>query len=546
MRIKQLKCLMDRPDKDSVAFPLLTQAEIDQLAKYGERFTFQDGDALWEAGESDYCFYVILSGAASIRDSKDSVNEVARHEPGHFSGDVDLMTSRPAPVGGYAVGPTEALRLSAESVREVVRVEQELGGKLLLAFIRRRDILMGLPNHGILVIGSNLDPATLSIRQFLGRNRVVHQWKKPEDEETQEILKAFGLAASDMPIVFVQGHRLIQPTIETLAEVVGVRRTAQRRTYDLVIIGAGPAGLAAAVYGSSEGLQTLLLDKSAPGGQASWSSGIENYMGFPEGLTGSDLASRGLVQAQKFGTEISIPEEAVSIECGENGHLVKLADGEQISTRAVILATGASYQKLDIPGFSEFESKGVYYAATRLEAGFCKDEEVAVIGAGNSAGQAAVYLSQHCKKVSLIVRGNQLNAAMSDYLTYRVEQIPNIEVLMETQVSFVEGDTIIERIGVKGKTNATLPCAGLFVFIGASPNTGFLKGVVELDKNGFVITGDAMRAFWNENRLPYYLETSCPGIFAAGDCRVASVKRVASSVGEGSMAVTFVHRYLAL
>lgn len=504
-----------------------------------------DGEALWNAGDVDFCFFVILSGGAIIRNTVGEAVQVAYHHPGEFTGDVDVMSGRPAPVGGYADGETRVLQLSAEDLREVVRVEQNLGGKILLAFIRRREILLESEDHGVLLVGSAFDPETMAIRTFLGRNRVVHRWKQPEDEETAQVLEAFKLTASDTPIVFLGNERLVHPSLDYLGTRLGIRRETDKRQYDLVIVGAGPAGLAAAVYGASEGLHTLMLDRSGPGGQASWSSRIENYMGFPEGLTGSDLASRGLIQAQKFGAEISVPAEVTRIECGISGQQLHLATGETIDARAVLVATGANYQRLNVPGFDKFERTGIYYAATRMESGFCEDAEVIVVGAGNSAGQAAVFLSQHAKRVRLVVRGDRLNKSMSDYLSYRVEQIPNIEVHLETEVAQLNGGDSLESADLKGKTEQTVPCAGVFVFIGATPNTDFLRDTVTLDRNGFVLTGDAMRAYWDLPRLPYYLETSCPGIFAAGDCRVGSVKRVASSVGEGSMAVTFVHRYLA-
>lgn len=533
-------------ESDPIAFPTLSPQEIDILRPRGVEKTYADRDALWEAGDTDFCFFVVLSGAVRIRNSRDSKDIVAHHRPGAFTGDVDVMSGRPAPIGGYADGETRVLQLSAEDVRDVVRVEQELGGKILLAFIRRRQLLLESTEHGALLVGSPLDPETTKVREFLGRNRVVHHLRPPEDPDTAEILKAFNLTAADTPLLFIGQARMSHPTIEEIADKLGIRRQTDQQQYDLVIIGAGPAGLAAAVYGASEGLKTLMLDRAAPGGQASWSSRIENYMGFPEGLTGSDLASRGLIQAQKFGTDISIPAEVASIDCGKGGHEITLADGGTIQSRAVIVATGANYQKLAVPGFDKFEASGVYYAATQLESGFCRDAEVVVVGAGNSAGQAAVFLSQSCQKVRLIVRGDRLNKAMSDYLSYRVERIPNIEVHLETEVCHLLGQERLESAVLTGATEGAVPCAGLFVFIGATPNTAFLKDKVALDRNGFILTGDSMRAYWDETRIPFYLETSCPGIFAAGDCRVGSVKRVAASVGEGSMAVTFVHRVLSL
>ena len=531
---------------DAVAFPILTDAEIDILRTRGKESHFVDREPLWQSGDVDFCFFVILSGGVIIRNTVDDPVEIAKHGAGAFTGDVDVMNGRPAPVGGFAKGDTVVLQLSAEDVREVVRVEQNLGGKILAAFIRRREILLNSGDFGLLIVGSALDPDTMALRTFLGRNRVVHHWKRPEDEATAVMLTAFGLTAADTPFVLLGSERLLHPTVDELSTRLGIKRDTNKSQYDLVIVGAGPAGLAAAVYGASEGLHTLLLDRSGPGGQASWSSRIENYMGFPEGLTGSDLAARGLIQAQKFGAEISVPADVSRIECSEHGQQIFLSEGEVIDARAVIVATGANYQRLNVPGFDRFEKAGVYYAATRMESDFCADAEVVVVGAGNSAGQAAVFLSQTAKKVRLIVRGDRLNKAMSDYLSYRVEQIPNIEVHLETEVCALSGGTTVEQAVLTGGTNETVPCAGLFVFIGATPNTEFVRDTVALDRNGFVLTGDSMRAFWELGRMPYYLETSCPGIFAAGDCRVGSVKRVASSVGEGSMAVTFVHRYLSL
>lgn len=533
---------------DALTFPRLADAEIDILRMVGEEMTFTDRQSLWVPGECDYCFFVILTGGAFVADSPDAPKpeHIAYHGARAFTGDVDMMTGRPAPVGCYSDGDTRTLRLSAEELREIVRVEQNLGGKILGAFIRRREILLQSESHGVLVVGSRFDPETIAVREFLGRNRVVHHWRQPEDPGTKELMRGFGLKAKDTPMVLLGEERLTHPSIETLADRLGVRRDTGTKQYDLVIIGAGPAGLAAAVYGASEGLQTLLLDRSAPGGQASWSSRIENYMGFPEGLTGSDLAARGLIQAQKFGAQISIPADVSHLDGCKTGHRLTLENGDTIDARAIVVATGAKYQKLDIPGFDQFEKAGVYYAATRMEADFCADDEIVVVGAGNSAGQAVVFLSQFCKKVHLIVRGDKLNAAMSDYLSYRVEQIPHVEVHLGTEVTCLQGGDRVGRAVLEGATNATVPCAGFFVFIGATPNTAFLKDCIALDDKGFVQTGDALGKEWTESRPPFYLETSCPGVFAAGDCRVGSVKRVASAVGEGSMAVTFVHRVLAM
>jgi thioredoxin reductase (NADPH) len=361
---------------DAIAFPTLSDAEIDVLRPYGEETTLQDGEALWNAGDVDFCFFVILSGGAIIRNTVGEASQVAYHSPGGFSGDVDVLSGRPAPVGGYADGETHVLQISAENLREIVRVEQNIGGKILAAFIRRRELLLDLSQHGILIIGSPFDPDTVAIRTFLARNRVVHRWNQPEEEATADILTAFGLSAADTPLLLIGTERLIHPSIRDLGTRLGIRRDTDKSHYDFVIVGAGPAGLAAAVYGASEGLHTLMLDRAGPGGQASWSSRIENYMGFPEGLTGSALAARGLIQAQKFGAHMSVPAEVIKIDCEEHGQLIHLATGETVHARATLVASGANYQKLDVPGFAKFATSGIYYAATRMEAGFCTDSEI--------------------------------------------------------------------------------------------------------------------------------------------------------------------------
>lgn len=530
---------------DPIAFPILTAAQIEALRPKGKERVYQPGEWLFESGDTEFCCFVVLDGAVEIRDHAGTGSLITTHGPGSFTGDVDLLSGRSAPVGGVAVGEARVLQLAAEDVREVVRVDQDLGAILVLAFMRRRDLLLQKELYGIQLIGSRFDPETQAVRSFLTRNRVVHRWQAIEDGDAGQILQALGLGPESTPLIVNGGEFYVRPSVDDMAECIGVRRTVAHREVDLAIVGAGPAGLAAAVYGASEGLRTILLDRAAPGGQASWSSRIENYMGFPEGLTGSELASRGYLQAQKFGAEISIPSEVTHLECGPLGHHLTLSTGETIDARAVLLATGATYQRLNVPGFTDFETKGIYYAATRMEADFCRDREVVVVGAGNSAGQAAVYLSTLCSKVHLVVRGDRLNKSMSDYLSYRIEQIPNIKIHLETEVAACAGETLLEEVTLRGASSGCIPVAGLFIFIGAIPNTEFVADAVARNEDGFILTGEAIREYWSLERAPYYLETSCPGVFAAGDCRVGSVKRVAASVGEGSMAVTFTHRVLA-
>ena len=530
--------------RDSVAFPILTETQIDLLRPRAKQIELQPGEWLWKTGDTDFCCFVVLEGTVEIRDEAGSGQLIATHEAGAFTGDIDLLSGRSAPVGGVAAAPVTLLQLGAEDIRELVRVDQDLGATFILAFMRRRELLLQENTYGMLLIGSRFDPDTQAIRTFLARNRILHRWQTLEDGESAQILRTLGLGPESTPLLSSASDVYVRPSVEDIANCLGIRRSVDKNQYDLVIIGAGPAGLAAAVYGASEGLRTLMVDRAAPGGQASWSSRIENYMGFPEGLTGSELAARGYLQAQKFGAEISIPADVVAMTCSDTGHELTLRSGEVFNARAVLIATGATYQKLNVPGFSDFETRGIYYSATRMEADFCRDQEVVVVGAGNSAGQAAVYLSTQCKTVRLIVRGDRLNKAMSDYLSYRIEQIPNVEVHLETNVTACEGADLIERVYLDGKTNGCVPCAGLFIFIGAEPNTGFLSEHVKRDEKGFILTGEAVRDGWTLDRPPFYLETSCPTVFAAGDCRVGSVKRVAASVGEGSMAVTFTHRVL--
>jgi thioredoxin reductase (NADPH) len=531
--------------RDPLAFPILTEAQIALLREHGEGRSLADGEALWRVGDTEFSLFVVLSGRVEIVEDGCAIHKsVAYHAEGEFSGDVDLLSGRPSAVSSYASGPADILEVSAIELRDVIRLDQELGSVILQAFLRRREILRNEGNHGVRIIGSPYDPETLKIREFLQRNRVLFHWKKPEEEGIQALLEQLNFCVEDTPVVLTAGKALKKPTLEDLGLLLGIRKAVDHMRFDLVVVGSGPAGLAAAVYGASEGLHTLVLDRSAPGGQAAWSSKIENYMGFPMGLSGEDLALAGRVQAEKFGAQLSIPSDVESIECADGAHLIHLSTGETIEARAVIVASGARYRKLACPGYDRLQGKGVYYAATVTEAMMCEGSEVAVVGAGNSAGQAVVFLSSRCAHVRLIVRGNDLDKSMSSYLARRVEHLPNVEICLETEVELCEGEDSLTQITLKGARNGCVPCAGLFVFVGADPNTEILRGKVELDSKGFVLTGDRIQA-WTQARRPLYLETSCPGIFAAGDCRADSVKRVASGVGEGAMAVAFVHKVLA-
>ena len=354
-----------------------------------------------------------------------------------------------------------------------------------------------------------------------------------------------------MPIVAFENNKILKnPSNIELGKLVGIKKTLEDKVYDLAIVGAGPAGLAAAVYGASEGLDTVVLEKTAPGGQAGCSSKIENYMGFPTGLSGTDLANRALLQAQKFGAQFTTPAEVVAIKCNSHYNVLKLANGESITSRCILIATGVSYRKLEIEGCEKFDGSGVYYSATKIEAQICRDSTVVIVGGGNSAGQAAIFLSEYAEQILLLVRGDNLNENMSQYLVKRLPQIDNIKLLVNTEIEEMDGDAILRTVEIrnnKTQQTQTVETSAVFIFIGATPRTNWLSAKIDVDRKGFIKTGTQIfqSKFWTALRQPFLLETSCPGVFAAGDVRSDSIKRVASAVGEGSMTVKFVHQLLS-
>ena len=534
------------------AFPHLSEAQIRAIEAHAEVMSFNDGDYLWHVGDREFGCFIVKEGRVEIVEETLGVqSHVTFHEPGSFSGDVDLLSGRPSLVSGIARGHCKAIRLTPTCLRTIVAEQPDVGDMVLKAFIMRRVLLLERGLTGLRILGSRFSAETQAIREFCARNRVPNTWIDLEsDEGVSQMLQSFQVSPEETPVVVLHdGTILRNPTINEIAKRVGVRRVIDQVVYDLVVIGAGPAGLAASVYGASEGLRTLLLDRVAPGGQAGTSSKIENYLGFPTGVSGQELADRALVQAEKFGTMMSVPTEVTKLECADGDHRVTIDGGEELHARAVVLATGAHYRKLDVPGYKELEMRGVYYAATGMEAQLCRDSDVIVVGAGNSAGQAAVYLSGTARKVWMVVRGKSLEATMSMYLVRRIAGIANIEVLTETEIAQVHGEHSVEMVEVldkKAQTKRCLTATALFVFIGAIPQTEWASERVRLDAKGFVLTGPAVAKdpSWTLPRAPLFLETSCPGIFAAGDVRSGSIKRVASAVGEGSMTVAFVHEYL--
>ena len=412
------------------------------------------------------------------------------------------------------------------------------------------------PFEGIRVVGNRWSPGSHAIKDFLARNRVPYQWQDVEvlEEAWQLVSQADGGEPRLPLVVFPDGTYLEAPENVEVAEKVGLRTRAERPFYDLIIVGGGPSGLAAAVYGASEGLKTVLIEREAPGGQAGTSSRIENYLGFPAGLSGADLSQRAVAQARRFAVEILTPQEVAEVRVEDPYRVVRLADGTEISCHALLITTGVSYRKLEVPGVERLAGAGVYYGAAMTEALSCKDEDVYIVGGANSAGQAAMYFSQHARKVVILCRSGDLRKGMSEYLVKQIEDIPNIEVRVNSGVAAAFGEDHLERLTIKNSKTGdeeTASARSLFIFIGAAPKTEWLDGVVERDERGFILSGpDLIRdgkrpKNWTEDRDPYLLETSVPGIFVAGDVRYGSVKRVASGVGEGSIAVQFIHRYLA-
>ena len=539
----------------SVAFPTLDETQISQLASctHAEPKLFRDGQMLFAAGERNANFFVVKSGEVEIVDGSGDVRKtVTIHRQGEFTGDISHLTGLPAVVSGIARGNCEVYEVTGDALRSVLNRCPAISDIILQAFIARRQLLRDSPNFtGLRVIGSRYSPDTFRVRDFLAKNRILFTWVDVEtDPNVNRLLRQFGVTESDTPVVACGRMLLLRnPSNRQLADAIGIRQPLEALVYDLVVVGAGPAGLAAAVYGASEGLRTALLEETAPGGQAGSSMRIENYLGFPTGLTGSELAGRAILQANKFGAHLSVPT-LVNRLAFENAYtLVHMDEDRTVTAKCLLIATGADYRRLGVEGSGRFEGTGVYYAATVAEAQLCHGSQVVVVGGGNSAGQAAVFLSGHARRVLILIRGDDLYKNMSSYLARRIEETPNIELVRNTTVRRMNGNGHLGSIDiVNGKTGEerTVDTPGVFSFIGADPRTSWLPPEIERDGKGFVRTGTdlARSPHWTSGRQPFLLETSRPGVFAAGDVRSGSVKRVASAVGEGAMAVQFVHEYL--
>ncbi len=539
------------PLHDKLAFPVFKQTDCEKAAEFGTRCSFETGQALFSAGDQPFDCFIILSGEVCIFDiSSDERVCVVQYGAGHFTGDIDLFTGRRAVVSCEAVTPVEALRITPDKLRQLFVRQSALGERIWRAMQRRRELLLETSFQGLRVYGRRDDKETLATVEFLFRNGVPHQWMDIADEKNVSRLRDISSAELRYPAV-TYGKRLLfqAPTHSELAAHIGLRRTPSATTYDVAILGSGPSGLGAAVYASSEGLSTVVLDALGPGGQAGSSSRIENYAGFPNGLSGRELAQLSYLQALKFGAEFVAPSHVASLKRTDEGlYEIKTSEGDSVASKTVVIATGVSYRLLDVAGLDGLRGSGVYYNATKIEATLCQDHPVHVIGAGNSAGQAAMFLSQFAKNVPLVVRGTDLRKSMSSYLSNRVVVNERIRIAYQTQVSAVEGSDRIEAVHLRddqGNIRREETC-GLFIFIGAKPRTDFLPPEIACDDKGFVFTGAAVAEMkaWAEKRLPSALETSWPGVFASGDCRSGTTKRVAFAIGDGALAVTCVHDFL--
>ncbi len=552
----------DGPDDGAVAVPaapgavVLTSAQLHELADFGSEVDVEAGDVLYAAGASDYPFFVVLEGEAEIvRPDPAGDVVVVVHPAGCFLGELNLLTGQRAYLTARVTQPGRVLSIAPADFRRLMSSRPELADLIFGTLVARREYLRG--GEGALavqIVGSQFSREAMALRAFANRSHLPYTWLDLEEVDDPAVLLAnMGLRPADTPVVITTTGVLRHPTVGEFAEHLGLTfHSPPGYLFDLVVVGTGPAGLAAAVYGASEGLDTVSLDGVAAGGQAGTSSRIENYVGFPNGISGEHLTARAAIQAMRLGAHLNAPCEVVGFRPESGFHVVALADGSEVACRAVIVATGARYRRLDVDDLERFEGAGVYYAATDLEARTCSSFDVVVVGGGNSAGQAAIYLSQQGSRVSIAVRRDDLAATMSHYLIERIDADPNITLLTRTEVRALAGTDHLDHVTLEHTATGeqrTVSCHGLFCFIGAEPATAWLHDEVALDPDGFVLTDRLLpdsavgAAFAGRDPLPF--ETSVPGVFAVGDVRHGSMKRVAAAVGEGSSAVRSVHDHLA-
>jgi len=539
-------------------FPVLTAAEIARIQRFGKVVQYQRGDRLVVAGQPGPGMSVVLKGAVTIsqRDGMGHVAPIVRHGPGQFLGEVGQLSGKPALVDGVADEDVQALVVPPDQLRALIIAEADLGERLVRALILRRVALIQAGATGPVLIGQPQSAGVMRLQSFLNRNGYPHHvLDVAQDADAAALHQQYGAAAGEVLTVCPDGSVLLNPTETELARCIGMVDTVDHdELFDVVVVGAGPAGLATAVYAASEGLQVLVLDCRAFGGQAGASARIENYLGFPTGISGQALAGRAYVQAQKFGAQMLIPAQVKSLDCGRtsaDGELrLTLTDGRRLRGRTVVIASGARYRRPAVPRLAEFEGRGIWYWASALEARMCSGAEVALVGGGNSAGQAAVFLSQHAAKVNMLVRGPSLAASMSRYLIDRIEATPNIELRPHTELTQLHGDPAEGLVAVtwrehQNRVERQMALRNVFLFVGAEPETQWLRGCgVAIDSNGFVLTGEQAAAP-GRSRMTAALEASVPGVFAVGDVRSGSIKRVGAAIGEGAAAVSMIHQRLA-
>lgn len=537
-------------------FPVLDAAAIERVAAHGTRRQVRAGEILVEQGEHTMNFFVVLSGRLDVVQTSDGGERtVATHDAGEFFGDVHTLSGRSSIVRARMSGDGEVVELSREALQSLVQTDSALSDILMRAFILRRVELTRRGKGDATLVGSAFSADTLRAREFLTRNGYPFEYVDLDRDATaQGLLDRFHVSAKCIPVLICRGRSVLRnPSNRQIAECLGLNEGIdQAAIRDVIIVGAGPSGLAAAVYAASEGLKALVIEVKAPGGQAGSSSKIENYLGFPTGVSGAELAGRAYAQAQKFGAEMMVARGVKRLSCDQKPYAVLLDDDTPLHTRTIVIATGAEYRKPALPNLAEFEGRGIFYGATYIESQICGDNEVAVVGGGNSAGQAAVFLSQTARHVHMLVR-SQLADTMSRYLIRRIEDTPNITVRLQTEIVALEGKACLERIRWRNKETGeeeTHDIPYLFLMTGASPNTEWLRGCLALDEKGFIKTGPDLDpealswAKWPLGRAPQLLETSLPGVFAVGDVRAGNVKRVASAVGEGSISIHLVHKAL--
>jgi thioredoxin reductase (NADPH) len=534
-------------------FPVLTQKQITTLKEYGTVITFEEETAVFEVGDSTYDFFVVLDGEIRVTDPYNKAI-MGKHGINEFTGDNSMLSERSIPFNAYASSGTTVLRIKPDVLKDIISKHSSISDVLLSAFLQRQEIMLKEFSGGIKVIGAEKSKETYELRDFMEKNHIWHSFLDTDSStEAHELLSTFSLSDNDLPILLdISGAIYKNASVAELAKLTGVLTEFKDEVYDVLVVGAGPSGLAASVYAASEGLSVVTIDCNAPGGQAGKSSKIENYLGFPTGISGNDLANKAYMQAQKFGCNISIPRKADKVEYNGDYFTMCASNDKNIKAKSLIAATGANYQRLDVEDIERFEGSGVFYSATGMNAPACRNELVGVVGGGNSAGQAALFLADHAQQVHVIIRGDDLGSKMSDYLVQRIYTTENIIVHKNSNVVQLNGKHYLQSLilDTDGETQ-TIGISNLFTFIGAKPCTDWLNGIVSMDEKGFIFTGhdiddsEISDSVIFSKRRPQSLEGSIPGFFAVGDVRKGSVKRVASAVGEGSMAISQVHQYLA-